>query len=410
VSWRVSINCLPFDARSLPLAVPVRRRRPPSGSRFASFDTPALQSDDGLAAVFCAFSHSSPPRASPPRELQLPHRRSARRCTVVQAGRPLPARHRVFLPQTLFCLALELHRLHGRRPPSFKTASTKKRKIAPALDHRSPPTESTVTHSPNEGGALTSPRSSPLPSSTGLRTSASPPRYLPPHMHDEVFEASYESGAASRDTPTAASSPSEAYANMTLDGEPTPDADNTRAAEHRPHPRASSPAKRPHSDVDGGKMDVDGPSSARRGSGQSSPRSTKPLPGAAQRPLRATSIEMVDAASNGGSAVSSDSNAASHADSSATSLSTTPAANAPSLEEQVDKVLAISSKPLQDRQVGYVVSQKWLERVWARTPQYAGKQLEFSKSATEGEIGPVDNSDLIDTGACLCSSMRGFGR
>jgi ubiquitin carboxyl-terminal hydrolase 4/11/15 len=215
-------------------------------------------------------------------------------------------------------------------------------------------------------------------------------------MHDEVFEASYESGAASRDTPTAASSPSEAYANMTLDGEPTSDADRTRAPEHRPHPRASSPAKRPHSDVDDGKMDVDGPSSARRGSGQSSPRATKPLPAAAQRPLRATSIEMVDATSNGGSAGSSE---ASNADSSATSLSTTPAANTPSLEEQVDKVLAISRKPLQDRQVGYVVSQKWLERVWARTPQYAGKQREFSKSATEGEIGPVDNSDLIDTGA-----------
>ena len=216
-------------------------------------------------------------------------------------------------------------------------------------------------------------------------------------MHDEVAEASYESGAASRDSPTAASSPSEAYANMTLDGEPTSDADRTAASEHRPTPRASSPAKRPHSDMDDGRMDVDGPSSARRGSGQSSPRATKPLPAVAQRSLRATSIEMVDAASTGGSAASSDSNAASNVGSSATSVSNTPAANTPSLEEQVDKVLAISRKPLQDRQVGYVVSQRWLERVWARTPQYAGKQREFSKSATEGDIGPVDNSDLIDT-------------
>ncbi|KAF2686306.1 cysteine proteinase [Lentithecium fluviatile CBS 122367] len=219
-------------------------------------------------------------------------------------------------------------------------------------------------------------------------------------MHDEVFEATLESSAASRDSrsPTAASSPSEAYANMTLDRDPTPDVDRTRAAEHRPHPRASSPAKRPHSDiVDDSKMDVDGPPSARRGSGQSSPRSAKPLPAASTRSLRATSVEMVDAASNGGSAASSDSNPASNTESSATSVSTTPSANVPSLEEQVDKVLAISRKPLQDGQVGYVVSQKWLERVWARTPQYAGKQREFSKSATEGEIGPVDNSDLVDT-------------
>jgi ubiquitin carboxyl-terminal hydrolase 4/11/15 len=330
-----------------------------------------------------------------PRELQLPHRRFARPAASLSlAGKATR------FPQTLFCLALELHRLHGRRP-SFKTASTKKRKIAPAQDHESPPAESTVTHSVtvNEGRALTSPRSSPLPASIGIRTSASPPRFLPPHMHDEILEAAHESGAAAaRDPPSAASSPSEAYANMTLDGEPMSDADRTRAPEHRPHPRASSPAKRPHSDVDDGKMDVDGPSSARRGSGQSSPRSTKPLSSATQRPLRATSIEMTDAVSNGGSAVSSDSNGASNANSSATSVSGTPAANAPSLEDQVDKVLAISRKGLQDRQVGYVVSQKWLERVWARTPQYAGKQREFSKSATEGDIGPIDNSDLVDTG------------
>jgi ubiquitin carboxyl-terminal hydrolase 4/11/15 len=220
-------------------------------------------------------------------------------------------------------------------------------------------------------------------------------------MHDEVFEATHESGIVSRESATAASSPSEAYASMTLDGEPMSDADRTRTTEHRPHPRASSPAKRPHSDVDDSRMDVDGPPTTRRGSGQSSPRATKPLPAAPQRSLRATSVEMVDAASNGGSAASSDSNSASNADSTATSVSATPATNIPNLEEQVDKVLAISRKPLQDRQVGYVVSQKWLERVWARTPQYAGKQLEFSKSATEGEIGPVDNSDLVDTGACL---------
>jgi ubiquitin carboxyl-terminal hydrolase 4/11/15 len=228
-------------------------------------------------------------------------------------------------------------------------------------------------------------------------------------MHDEILEAAHESGAAAaRDFPSAASSPSEAYANMTLDGEPMSDADRTRAPEHRPHPRASSPAKRPHSDVDDGKMDVDGPSSARRGSGQSSPRSTKPLSSAAQRPLRATSIEMTDAVSNGGSAVSSDSNAASNVNSSATSVSGTPAATAPSLEDQVDKVLAISRKGLQDRQVGYVVSQKWLERVWARTPQYAAKQREFSKSATEGDIGPIDNSDLVDTGTGFLVNMRGL--
>lgn len=224
-------------------------------------------------------------------------------------------------------------------------------------------------------------------------------------MHDEVFEATQESSTTQKDTATSASSPSEAYANLTLDGEPMADADRTRTTELRPHPRASSPAKRLHSDMDDGNMDVDGPASARRGSGQSSPRNTKPLPAASQRSLRGTSVEMVDAASNGGSAASSDSTSASNTESAATSVSITPTTDMPSLEEQVNKVLSLSQKQLQDRQVGYVVSQKWLERVWARTPQYAGKQREFSKSATEGDIGPVDNSDLVDRGV-WCFSLR----
>lgn len=226
-------------------------------------------------------------------------------------------------------------------------------------------------------------------------------------MHDEVYEAAQDSTVASRDSVTAASSPSEAYANLSLDGEPMADADRARSAEHRPHPRASSPAKRPHSDMDdAGNMDVDTSSapSARRGSGQSSPRATKSLPAAAQRSLRATSVDMADAASTGGSAGSTDSTLLSGAESSATSLSIAPCSDMPSLEIQVTKVLALVNNTLQDRQVGYIVSQKWLERVWARTSQYIGKQREFSKEATEGEIGPVDNSDLVDT--CERNRMR----
>ncbi|KAJ4294107.1 hypothetical protein N0V90_007797 [Kalmusia sp. IMI 367209] len=217
-------------------------------------------------------------------------------------------------------------------------------------------------------------------------------------MQDEVLDATHEPTTTSRDTSATVSSPSEAYANMTLDGESS-DADRTRSTELRTQPRASSPAKRLHSDIDDGSMDVDGPTSTRRGSGQSSPLATKPPPAPTTRSLRSTSVEMADVTSNGGSAASSDSTSNSNADSAATSVSTTPAADVPSVDEQVNKVLTLSRKPLQDRQVGYIVSQKWLERVWARTTQYADKQREFSKSAVEGEIGPVDNSDLVDTGS-----------
>lgn len=219
-------------------------------------------------------------------------------------------------------------------------------------------------------------------------------------MKNEVLDATQDTLTTSnRDPPPAVSSPSEAYANMTLDGDN--DADGNRPADHRPHPRASSPAKRLHSEVDDGGMDVDGAVPARRGSGQSSPLASKPPPASTTtRTLRSTSVEMVDVTSNGVSAASSESTSASNEDSAATSMSNTPATDVPGLDDQVAKVLALSRKPLQDLQVGYIVSQKWLGRVWARTPSYSDKQHEFSKSAREGEIGPVDNSDLVDTSMC----------
>ncbi|PVI05610.1 UCH-domain-containing protein [Periconia macrospinosa] len=251
-------------------------------------------------------------------------------------------------------------------------------------------------------GTGVAPRSSPLPlppqpssttsittTTTSLRASVSPPRYLPPHMHDEVLDATSESTHTLSREPTAASSPSEAYAHLTLDAEPmVAEADRTRSSDHKPHIRASSPAKRLHSDMDDSPMDIDGQSSTRRNSATKSASTP-------QRSLRATSVEMVDATSNG----SSESASLSNVESTATSVSTTPSSDLPSLEDQVNKVLALSRKPLKDGQVGYIVSHSWLERVWARTPQYADKQREFSKSATEGAIGPVDNSNLVDPAA-----------
>ncbi|CAI6337619.1 unnamed protein product [Periconia digitata] len=283
----------------------------------------------------------------------------------------------------------------GQALTSFITASLKKRKIAPDT---AAPLERTCP--PPDEGTVSSPRSSPPPpqqqpsctsTTASLRASLSPPRYLPPHMHDEVHDAAQDANQTrSRESSAAASSPSEAYAHLTLGESMAPEPDQTQ---HKPHPRSSSPAKRPHSDMDDGPMDIDPQSSARRNSGQSSPRATKSVP-TPQRSLRATSVEMADATSNG----SSDSNSAfaSNVESAATSVSATPAADLPSLEEQVNKVLALSRKQLKDGQVGYIVSHSWLERVWARTPQYADKQREFSKSASEGEIGPVDNYNLVE--------------
>ncbi|KAH8704599.1 hypothetical protein GQ44DRAFT_777964 [Phaeosphaeriaceae sp. PMI808] len=305
----------------------------------------------------------------------------------------------LFVTPTAFCLScpgapLGLH----DRPPSFTTASSKKRKTVTGQTIDTSRDESSATQSSNEGGPIApSPRSSPHPSAS-IRASASPPRYLPPHLHDEVL-ADSDSGSTIRDCSTGASSPSEAYANLTLvegsmaDQGPTqPDQQPQRRA-----PRSSSPAKRLHSDMADENMDIDDQASnTRRNSGQSSPRATKPLPaGASQPSARATSIEMADAPQNSGSSETDHSNAGS----SATSMEVPQQADLPTLDEQVTKVMIMMQAQLHERQEGYVISEKWLERVWARTSENSGRPQEFSKEATQGPIGPVDNSGLVDVDA-----------
>ncbi len=78
----------------------------------------------------------------------------------------------------------------------------------------------------------------------------------------------------------------------------------------------------------------------------------------------------------------------------ATSIAPTVAsANLPSIDEQISQVTLLTQKPLKDKQKGYAVSVRWLNRVRARgsTKVESGK---MDKAATEGEIGPIDNSDL----------------
>lgn len=249
------------------------------------------------------------------------------------------------------------------------------------------------THSPNVASAgVASPRSSPQP------PEASPPRYLPPHLHDEVLVDASDSGSQfARDHSNGASSPSEAYANLTLDSREgsITDLDRTRAAEQyyspsRPPPRASSPAKRSHSDMDD-KADPDAalPSS----DAQPTPHASKPLPaGASQRSARAASVDMADTPNSGSSEADGDASG-----SSATSIDASQHADLPTIDEQVTRVMGMmTSEPLVDRQEGYIISERWLERVWARTSENISRPQDFSKEATQGPVGPVDNSHLVD--------------
>jgi ubiquitin carboxyl-terminal hydrolase 4/11 len=183
------------------------------------------------------------------------------------------------------------------------------------------------------------------------------------------------------------------------------------------------------------RMDID-PSPGTSGdlenrSDESSTQATKSLSGACsnlgeqQGPPRAASVDMADdlgsSVMNGVSAASSDTASVSNQESTATSVSTMSCAQTspptsgfvtgytsegevagpsllPSVDDQVAKVMALHARPLVERQEGYLLSNSWLARVLARTSDNIKHPEQFDKTALEGEIGPVDNSDLVAEG------------
>ncbi|KAK4503258.1 hypothetical protein PRZ48_006686 [Zasmidium cellare] len=67
-------------------------------------------------------------------------------------------------------------------------------------------------------------------------------------------------------------------------------------------------------------------------------------------------------------------------------------------EEQVRHVMTLAAKPLDEGDRGVVVSSKWLARVKSRTSEGL-KSGEFPKDAREGNVGPLDNADIVLEGA-----------
>ena len=73
--------------------------------------------------------------------------------------------------------------------------------------------------------------------------------------------------------------------------------------------------------------------------------------------------------------------------------SVTPAAELPSIDQQVYQVRQIAARPLSEGQKGYVVACKWLARVLGRSA--SGDEAEkYGKDTKEGPVGPVDSSEL----------------
>ena len=66
----------------------------------------------------------------------------------------------------------------------------------------------------------------------------------------------------------------------------------------------------------------------------------------------------------------------------------------PPLDEQVQKIIPLIEKSAEDKQKGFVVSTKWLYKVVAKS-SIRPEGLEIDKSASEGELGPVENSDIV---------------
>lgn len=70
----------------------------------------------------------------------------------------------------------------------------------------------------------------------------------------------------------------------------------------------------------------------------------------------------------------------------------------PSIDKQVSEVMQLSMKPIEHGDRGNVISVRWLQRVRARTTDELNS-TNFPKAAREGEIGPVDNSDIVPSNA-----------
>lgn len=69
-------------------------------------------------------------------------------------------------------------------------------------------------------------------------------------------------------------------------------------------------------------------------------------------------------------------------------------AKLPPIDEQVQQVLDLAQKFPEDKQKGYVLSYNWLNRVLARSSKERVLKP-IDKKFAEGDIGPVDNSDII---------------
>ncbi|KAL8673311.1 MAG: hypothetical protein Q9168_002273 [Polycauliona sp. 1 TL-2023] len=333
------------------------------------------------------------------------------------------------------------------RPSVITTSSHKKRKLSPPYQTEGPSSaSSSAVHDPSP--SLHHTLSSPSPPShrelpRNVTSSPAPSGLLP---QPSAFEETTADAS-----PTTASSPSAACAHLTIENEglqelaPTPDTVGSKGrlnslsiAEAGSGPflsaRSSSPAKRPASQMDGTHSgdpagnpadDVEMEDTLTRATpGRRLSASREPAKAQRRKSLnqqnrhvREMSLDPLasDSSPAEGASLPDRSrptssafpNGAYHTPQSGASTTSTPQGGVstarpssgasdseiPSIDNQIERVLGLANRPLQEGQKGFVISYRWLSRVMARgsNPDFIAK---YGKEAAEGPIGPVDNSGV----------------
>ena len=262
-----------------------------------------------------------------------------------------------------------------------------------------------------------------------------------------MFEGAGSTPPVTLEASSAASSPSAAYAGLTLDGDKgvnmsgidkgelsstqveqdvsqgsqshsgSSQEENNTLYTHRPLARSASPAiKRPLADMEAGNSDsvhedVEMVASSVGVGEREAPKDLDLTPaiqlnGESHRfdETKPNSIDMLqDESMDDESAESQLPIATNGTDG---SFAPSPV---PPIDEQVETIMKLAEKPFVNRQKLYLVSRKWLNRAVARS-SHKDQVPNLDKAAAEGDIGPVDNSDIAAQGWFLAVRSNALRR
>lgn len=252
---------------------------------------------------------------------------------------------------------------------------------------------------------------SPTSSNTTATRSTPPPRFLPPHLHDEVLP-SREEGA---------SSPSAALAEVTIDSASSVDmsgsengaAGNHAGAEQRRGAvspgrtigaRSASPAKRSAADMEevsnaqADQQKLNGGSAMQDGSSVDSDHVMSGMTPAEDAQTQETSVNGTGSSVGESMDTSTTSFTSINSQSQEMSASHKEPYTTDEIDEQVRRVQDMGSRQIDEGSRGVVISNTWLQRVLSRSTEGL-RNNQYSKEAREGNVGPLDNSDIVPKGA-----------